>query len=235
MKRVAVLVDGENLSADFAAEILRRIDGLGRVDVKRVYGNAASLPRWDQVNGFRLIHSGSGKNSADLLMAIDGMEFSCSHGFEVVVICSSDGDHSHLAARLVERGVCVVGMGEDKTPTRFRAACSDFELLQRSRPAAPAPKVEVSALDRRIKDVIEKNGSEGATLLLKDLNGLMRARYGTRISTYPEKNWRTYLGNRPQIFKVGPRGPDAVVRVKPGAFCQEDAPAEPPAARAGTT
>ena len=48
-------------------------------------------------------------------------------------IVSSDGDFTRLASRLRESGMEVIGMGENKTPRSFRAACSvftDLELLQ---------------------------------------------------------------------------------------------------------
>ena len=47
-------------------------------------------------------------------------------------IVSSDGDFTRLASRLKESGMDVIGMGENKTPRSFRAACSvftDLELL----------------------------------------------------------------------------------------------------------
>ena len=45
-------------------------------------------------------------------------------------IVSSDGDFTRLASRLRESGMEVIGMGENKTPRSFRAACSVFTDLE---------------------------------------------------------------------------------------------------------
>ena len=45
-------------------------------------------------------------------------------------IVSSDSDFTRLAARLREAGMFVVGMGEQKTPSPFIAACEKFKYLE---------------------------------------------------------------------------------------------------------
>ncbi|MEZ5867106.1 MAG: hypothetical protein R3D46_00905 [Defluviimonas denitrificans] len=46
-ERVAIFVDGENISAGHAAAIRKIAAGHGVVDTARVYGNALTQPKWD--------------------------------------------------------------------------------------------------------------------------------------------------------------------------------------------
>ncbi|MGL4281460.1 MAG: NYN domain-containing protein, partial [Albidovulum sp.] len=126
---VAVLVDGENISQDLAGQIINRASALGPLVVKRVYGNAAKMPKWEAAPGFRLAHSGAGKNATDLLLAIEAVSLFHEGSIDTVVIASSDRDFSHLAHHLRERQLSVVGMGAAHAPDTFRKACSKFMEL----------------------------------------------------------------------------------------------------------
>ena len=64
VNRVAVLVDGDNVSAAFADQILHCGQRLGRLDIVRVYAGANSPSLWLTMAGFRHIHAGAGKTPA---------------------------------------------------------------------------------------------------------------------------------------------------------------------------
>ncbi|VAV95633.1 hypothetical protein MNBD_ALPHA07-2106, partial [hydrothermal vent metagenome] len=136
---VAVFVDGENISAKHATAIMRIAAGYGPATVRRVYGNAVLLPRWAEVPGFRLMHSGTGKNAADMLLAIEALELVITEGISTVVIASSDQDFIHLVTRLRERGVAVIGVGEAKTPAMFREMCQEFKQVGDKTPEVTPP------------------------------------------------------------------------------------------------
>lgn len=221
--RVAVFVDGENIPADHAARIVVEAARHGRTDVLRVYGNTCILPRWQETPGYRLVHAGTGKNAADLLLAIEVMEHVLSAACDCVLIASSDADFTHLAIRLRERGLKVVGLGEAKTSPRFRAACTDSVELGpiAAKPLAKAdaaPVSGVSDLDRKIRSVIATNSTNGQGMQIVQLSGAMYARHGIRISTFPERTWRSYLAARETLYDLDPRGQQARVRFRPGGF-----------------
>ncbi len=127
--RVAILIDGDNLSPDLAGEITKKSENLGALTIRRVYGCAKTRPRWERAPGFRFIHAGSGKNAADVLLSLDALEVALGGLAETFVIASSDQDLSHIARRLRERGRRVIGMGEAKAPAAFRKACGEFVEL----------------------------------------------------------------------------------------------------------
>ncbi len=219
MTRVAVLIDGDNVSPAHAARIMDLARAAGRVDVVRVYADVTNGSGWSETPGCRLIHAGRGKNAADILLSIDTVEMMFAGAFDTALIVSSDSDFTHLAFRLRERGIDVIGLGEAKAPAAFRAACSEFEELSPARRTREVPiGSPVSALDRQIRTVIERHSRNGSGMRLCDLNARMRAEHEIRISTRPERTWRAYLGQRPALFDLDARGPDAHVRFRPAGF-----------------
>ncbi|ETD79824.1 NYN domain-containing protein [Rhodobacter capsulatus] len=241
METVAVLVDGDNLSARYAGQIARQARAFGTVTVRRVYLDAQKTSDWQGgPQGFRLMHAGTGKNASDLLLALDAMELALREGVKRFVIASSDRDFSHLALRLREYGRQVAGIGETKTPQIFRDACETFLTLsppaeakdvpqpppkpvqptvQKAAPpparkAAAAPKPE---LDQKIMGIIDELQETGRGLKLVTLGAIMASRHKLRISDTPEGNWRAYLTARPKLYDLDPRGPEARVRARQGS------------------
>ena len=220
---VAVLVDGDNISADHAAVILELAQRHGTADIVRVYGNAACNSGWHDALNYRMIHSGTGKNATDILLAIDAIEFAQTRSLQTFVIASSDGDFMHLAQRLREHGLTVIGTGEAKAPQGFRAACTSFNelgpvLQSTSKCTRVAHKNDISKFDAKIQTVIAEHSKNGLGIRISLLSQQMKHQHRTKISTYPEKNWRTYLKDRPTLYDLDPRGPEAMVRYKRDAF-----------------
>lgn len=216
--RLAVLVDGDNISPRHADRVLSEAARRGKIDVARVYVAGLTPSDWLTAPGYRAIHAGGGKNASDILLCLDAMELALTGGIEAVVLVSSDRDFSHLALRLRERGVCVPGLGDAKAPDAFRRACTSFEVLPADPPSAPLATQGPTAFDIDIRNMIAPNSRQGRGISLKDLGNRMRAQHGTRIRTCPGGTWRDYLAARPHLFEVDPPGPQAMVRFLPEGF-----------------
>ncbi|MEZ5887886.1 MAG: NYN domain-containing protein [Paracoccaceae bacterium] len=220
---MAVLVDGDNMRHDFAEQILS-LGGLhGQTDVVRVYCNATHSVGWLNTPGYRVIHSGIGKNGSDLLLAIEAMELHLAEGIQVFVVASSDRDFTHLALRFRERGAKVIGVGETKAPIAFRKACAEFVVIGSEVPQAISAGGDhissgPSDLDRKIRALIAAHSHNGMGMKISELGPKMHSQHRTRISTHPEKTWRAYLKARGHLFDVDPKGPDARVRFRPAGF-----------------
>lgn len=214
--RVAVFIDGENLSHTHAAKIMEVAQSHGRVDLCRVYDNAELIKGWADQHGFRLMHAGSGKNASDLLLTVDAVELALNMPFATVVLASSDGDFSHLAIHLRERGIWVEGLGETKTTAFYRQACSSFHEIKTVPQPMVAPPVPIdvpkaSPIDQKIVGLIAAQGAADAQMPLTQLSTAMHRVHQIKISDQPEKTWRAYLINRPKLFDLDPRGPKACV------------------------
>lgn len=228
-QRVAIMVDGDNISPTHATKIMVEAAKIGRIDVARVYAATNNTSGWLSLPGYRVMQAGTGKNASDLLLCIDAMELALTGGIDGFVVASSDGDFAHLALRLRERGLHVQGLGEDKAPEGFRAACSRFLKLTGPKPCDSAKTSEgptgsnanpqgISDLDRNIRTMIGQHSKKGQGMRIVDLAPKMHSAHGIRISTYPERCWRGYLKNRPNLYDLDPRGPEALVRFRPDGF-----------------
>jgi hypothetical protein len=180
--RVALLIDGENISVAFAGQILVRASKTAHPSVKRVYGNAPQITGWDAAPGFRLMHSGSIKNGADILLSIDAVHLSHAEQIDTFAIATSDQDFSHLAHHLRERGFQVIGIGEEKAPLAFRKACTTFREL--SEKTENLPK-NIDKLDKQIHQLISKAPKREMQISL--LNSLMKKEFEVKISEHPLK------------------------------------------------
>lgn len=123
-EKVAIFLDVENLSgwlkADGGETLLERANELGRVVVRRAYGDfsiQAVSVRQPELNllGFEFVHvyhPVRGKNSADIQIVVDVMEYLARiPDLEWVVLATGDSDFSPLFRRLREMGKSVVGVG----------------------------------------------------------------------------------------------------------------------------
>lgn len=218
MARVAILIDGDNISATHAPRIAALGQAAGRVDLQRAYADATNGSGWAAVPGVRLVHAGTGKNAADLLLAIDAMELALAGDFATLCIASSDRDFTHLAARLREHGKCVIGVGEDKAPHMFRAACTRFETLPGAVPPRPVTAAQSADLPRLVRDVILDNSANGAGLPLAVLGRLVFQQHGIRKDDLAEGDWRACLTRYPEQFCLDPKGKNARIRVRASGF-----------------
>lgn len=206
---VAVLIDGENIAASHARAILKRAGQEGVPRIRRVFGNAGLLAAWDAEPGVDRIHTHSGKNSADVRLAIDAVDLAARGRAQNFVIASSDGDFTHLARYLREHGFHVTGVGGQKTPEAFRQACSWFVFLPEAEAAEPAG----TAPEARVRALIKGEGEAGAMKICV-LGARMKALHDLTPARLDEANWRAFLTARPHMFSCDPKGPNARVWLK---------------------
>ena len=131
--RVAVLVDCDNVSPEILEYALRVIAQFGRVVLRRGYGNHATLANKWQEALVRLAFTpclqyqyASGKNTADIALALDAMEAMFDDRADTFCLVTSDSDFAYLCRKLRERGATVCIVGEAKTPDALRNASDQF-------------------------------------------------------------------------------------------------------------
>jgi len=137
-KRFAVLIDSDNVSSKYISGILAEMTKYGIITYKRIYGDWTSshTSRWkkelleNSITPIQQFSNTIGKNATDSALIIDAMDILYTESVDGFCIVSSDSDFTRLASRLRESGMDVIGMGEEKTPRSFRAACSVFTSLE---------------------------------------------------------------------------------------------------------
>lgn len=172
--RVAVLVDCENSQPDILDYALKMAAQFGRVVLRRGYGNHTALigKNWQDA----LIHQAftpclqyqyvSGKNTADIALALDALEAMFDHRADRFCLVSSDSDFAYLCRKLKERGAMVYVVGEQKTPKALRNASDQFfewtpppevkEECAAEKPAKDTPEpAKTAVIKRRPRFVID--------------------------------------------------------------------------------
>ena len=151
--RLAVLIDADNTSAQWAEAIFEEVATIGEASVRRVYGDfsGTQLASWQRklaahaVVPHQQFAYTKGKNSSDIALVIDAMDLLHSGLFDGFVLVSSDSDFARLASRVREQGLDVFGIGRQKTPESFRKACKRFifieNLLESARAQVEEPAV----------------------------------------------------------------------------------------------
>jgi len=209
--RLAVLIDADNIPHRLIGGILEEIAKYGVPTFKRIYGDWTK-PHVSNWKGVLLDHAitpvqqysyTTGKNSTDSAMIIDAMDILYTGRVDGFCLVSSDSDFTRLATRLREAGMKVFGMGEQKTPSAFRASCDKFiyiEILSKEEEEVSpkeikreeAPKKEkvirkpdaslIKLLTTSVNDIADENGwaflGELGNLLLKKRPDFDARNYG---------------------------------------------------------
>jgi uncharacterized protein (TIGR00288 family) len=131
--RVAVLVDCDNVSPDILEFALLMAAQFGRVALRRGYGNSSTLgSKWQDAlvrqafTPHLQYQYASGKNTADIALALDALEAMFDERAQTFCLVTSDSDFAHLCRKLRERGATVCIVGESKTPEALRNASDQF-------------------------------------------------------------------------------------------------------------
>jgi uncharacterized protein (TIGR00288 family) len=136
--RVAVLIDCDNISHQWAQAILGEVAKHGTLGIKRGYGDWTSdhLKNWRPelatfaIQPVQQFAYTVGKNSTDFAQVIDAMDLPYDGNVDAFCIISSDSDFTRLAMRLRESGKRVYGIGARKTPPAFQNACDQFTYVE---------------------------------------------------------------------------------------------------------
>lgn len=134
-KRVAVFIDADNTQYDKLGEIFEKINLYGRIVIKRAYGNWGkdALRPWEKcskefaIKQVQQTDYVAGKNTTDIALIIDAMDFVNRTDCEVFAIVSSDSDFTPLVIKLREMGKEIIGIGKKETAVdAFINACDEF-------------------------------------------------------------------------------------------------------------
>ena len=144
--RVAVLVDCDNVSPDILDYALLMAAQFGRVVLRRGYGNSSTLgSKWRDAlvrqafTPHLQYQYASGKNTADIALALDALEAMFDERAQTFCLVTSDSDFAYLCRKLRERGATVCIVGEAKAPEALRNASDQFFQWVREPSGESAP------------------------------------------------------------------------------------------------
>ncbi|ACV22150.1 NYN domain [Slackia heliotrinireducens] len=192
--KIALLIDGDNVSANYIGSILDELTETGTTTIKRIYGDwtRPEMRSWrDQLLGrsvqpVQQFSNVSGKNATDSALIIDAMDILYGRDVDAFCIVSSDSDFTRLASRLTESGKVVIGMGEEKTPDAFRNACTKFVNLENLSSASNGDdessghgtaSATLKGVEHVIAKVIRDNENRGRVTQLSEVGNRLSKKY----------------------------------------------------------
>lgn len=137
-KRIALLIDCDNVSHTAIQGVLEELAKHGTVNVRHAHGDwkNPSLSGWAEklhphaIRPMQQFAYTKGKNATDSAMIIDAMDLLYSGNVDAFALMTSDSDFTPLVLRILENGFPVYGFGEKKTPVPFVDACSPFIYIE---------------------------------------------------------------------------------------------------------
>jgi len=136
-KRVAVLIDAENVSASNAKQIFDTMSSYGEITIKQIFADWSGLEvkAWkEEIANYSIVsyHQFTyvkGKNTSDFSLVIQAMIILYEKDVDTFCIVSSDSDLTRLVQELRERNKQVIGMGGRNSIKSFVNAFSEFIYL----------------------------------------------------------------------------------------------------------
>ena len=188
-KKFAILIDSDNVSSKYITYILDEMTKYGVITYKRIYGDwtSAQMGKWKQellensITPIQQFSNTAGKNATDSALIIDAMDLLYTDHVDGFCIVSSDSDFTRLASRLRESGKEVIGMGEEKTPKSFRAACTVFTnleiLLNQEEEAAGSSVIRKEVIEQDIASIILENNDKDKSTGLGEIGNRLVKKY----------------------------------------------------------
>lgn len=211
--KIAVLIDSDNISANYIAVLLDEISAYGNASIRRAYGDWTSpqAAKWrdellsNSLTPMQQFSNTTGKNSTDSAMIIDAMDILYSGDVDGFCIVSSDSDFTRLASRLRESGCQVIGMGEEKTPLSFRKACTKFIALENLMKEGNEPLVQenvlkVERVEEAIVDILAFNNGIGKLTRLSEVGNELSNKYSDfDVRTYGYTSLSRFIEEMPRF------------------------------------
>jgi uncharacterized protein (TIGR00288 family) len=166
-KRIALLIDCDNVSHHAIEGVLEELAKSGTVNVRHAHGDwkSPSLAGWVEklhphaIRPMQQFAYTKGKNATDSAMIIDAMDLLYSDNVDAFALMTSDSDFTPLVLRILESGFPVYGFGEKKTPKPFVDSCSPFIYVENLVNAGEDETDEVQQTSRKSKSQLRQNTS----------------------------------------------------------------------------
>ena len=231
-KRIAILIDGDNISQKYASLIKEEADKYGDITLFKLYGSINSptvrqwmpiMPKYGISPELQLSYANN-KSIADQALTIDAMDILYRRIVDVIFLVTSDSDFTKLVYRIKESGTTIVGMGETKTPESLAQACNEFKLLdvlfkagavKTKEPEIPVAPVESSSQEipvesKKIEIPTEKAIVEKIAAVLEDDwenlanvgDSIRKSVPGFDVRNYKYTSFSSFVKAHKDIFEV---------------------------------
>lgn len=216
-RRLALLVDAENMKPEYMGQILPHVFALGRPVIQHAYADFSSAVAKSWVEFLRknvmearqVTPASCGKNAADIALVVDAMDLALRGRCDAVCIVSSDRDFMALTLYLRREGIDVYGFGKAQTDKKYRQSCAKFfevkdqvvaPVVVKAAPVAAATGGEPGTDWAAIRAEIARLGAKQGWSELQTL-GCVLGKRGLRAKDHGGANWAQAL-SRAEGFEL---------------------------------
>jgi len=136
-KKIALFIDAENISPQYAKLIFDTASNYGEILIKRIYADWTNthLKKWKNVVGEYSIQAiqcfafSSYKNSSDMYLITDVLEVLYEKKIDIFIIASSDSDYTSLIQKLRENDKQTLGFGKRQSLKSYVNSFNEFVYL----------------------------------------------------------------------------------------------------------
>lgn len=166
-RRIALLVDAENIKPSLMREVLSHVFKLGRPIIQLAYGdfsNPAARPwveflRTNVIEARQVTPSQSGKNAADIALVVDAMRLVLTGRCDALCIVSSDRDFVALMSFCRAEGFDAYGFGSEKTDRKYRQTCAKFFEVKAEAEVAGAAVIPSASQAKSVAPAVPTNAT----------------------------------------------------------------------------
>lgn len=171
-KRVALLIDFENIKPNSLREIVERAAIFGMVTVKRAYADWSTRSDAKGILtelGIEAIHhfrsTRAKKNASDICLTVDAMDLLYRDRADAFVLVTADSDFVRVVRRLREDGKTVVGMGSRGIVSQALISVCDRYLFVEELAAPKATDQRLSQAERLVLQAVDITVDENGMVL----------------------------------------------------------------------
>nr|MCR5584121.1 NYN domain-containing protein [Lachnospiraceae bacterium] len=206
-KKIAILIDGDNISQKYASLIKEEADKYGDITLFKLYGSINSptvrqwmsiMPKYGITPELQLSYANN-KSIADQALTIDAMDILYRKIVDVFFLVTSDSDFTKLVYRIKESGKTIIGMGESKTPESLAQACNEFKLLDVLFKAGAVKTKEVDIPVISVDDASSEIPVESKKIEIPSESAIVE-----KISSFLEDEWENLANVGDSIRKSVP-------------------------------
>lgn len=209
---IAVLIDADNVGAQYIDDVLNTISTYGHISLKRAYGNWTKecLDSWLDVMTKKAIRPVQQqdfvkhKNATDMALTIDAMDLLHTGIYDSFALVSSDSDFTPLVLRLREAGLFLIGAGDEKAPASLVQAFDVFNIIGKGKNKKVQPsQFGVEAVHKALKEFASSNArDDGFTLFSAAGTYLLSIDPSFKFPTIGFQNMKDFMEHYPDIYEI---------------------------------
>lgn len=202
-KKIALFIDCENISYKLCAEIMKRLDEIGEVCIKKAYGDWRKdmLEPWAEVllqysiEPIQILSKAQvkdpthkAKNASDIRLTIDVMHTLYQQTMDCLALATSDSDFASLAQEIRRWAIPAIGFGSHQAREELKQAFNTYEELD-SRPSSEQRLTSNKALLKLLHRAIESTQDAQGFALVSTIGNWIKQNHYKSASSYDKESW----------------------------------------------